>query len=193
RTPPAAAPRARSRATLPAAASPGPRPARPGRPPPAGPRSARYRGAARPGRPAPTAPIRARDAGSRRRAWSSGGVAAGAVEVAPVVPVPDDRLQVLPPHRAVRDRVLHDGAGDAARHVARPLVTTEIASAVDSVPLGDLTLARPSSVTPWRSSRKTVTTRLISSAPCGVSGKPIERPSSATRRATMSTSCSAEA
>ena len=75
---------------------------------------------------------------------------------------------------------------------ARPLVTTEIASAGDSVPLGDLTLDRPSSVTPWRSSRNTVTTRLISSAPGGVSGSPIERPSWATRRVTISTSCSAE-
>ncbi len=31
---------------------------------------------------------------------------------------------------------------------ARPLVITEIASAVDSVPDGDLILVRPSSVTP---------------------------------------------
>src|SRR5690348_289860 len=56
-----------------------------------------------------------RDALTWRR--SSGGVAAGAVEIAPVVPFPDDRLQILLPHRAVRDRVLHDGAGDAAGHV----------------------------------------------------------------------------
>lgn len=46
-------------------------------------------------------------------------------------------------------------------------MTTEIASAVDRVPLGDLTLVRPSPVTPSRSSRKTVTTRRISSRPSG--------------------------
>src|SRR5581483_5930896 len=48
---------------------------------------------------------------------SSGDVTAGAVEIAPLVPVPDDGLQVLLPHRAVRDRILHDGAGDAAGHI----------------------------------------------------------------------------
>ena len=42
-------------------------------------------------------------------------------------------------------------------------MTTEIASAVYIVPLGDLTLVLPSSVCPSRSSRKTVTTRRISS------------------------------
>ena len=46
---------------------------------------------------------------------------------------------------------------------ARPLVTTEIASAVDSVPVGVFRLVRPSAVTPSRSSRKIVTTRRISS------------------------------
>src|SRR6266566_9896892 len=50
----------------------------------------------------------------------AGDIAAGAVEVAPVVAVPDHRLQVLLPHRAVRDRILHDGAGDAASYVGRP-------------------------------------------------------------------------
>ena len=43
-------------------------------------------------------------------------------------------------------------------------MTTEIASAVESVPDGDLSFVRPSSVTPERSSRKIVTTRRISSS-----------------------------
>lgn len=50
---------------------------------------------------------------------------------------------------------------------ASPLVTTEMASAVDSVPLGDFSFVRPSAVMPSRSSRKTVTTRRISSMPSG--------------------------
>ena len=56
--------------------------------------------------------------------------------------------------------------------------------------MGDLSLVRPSSVTPPRSSRKTVTTRRISSAPRGAAGRSSERPSWSTRRATMSTSSS---
>ncbi len=47
--------------------------------------------------------------------------------------------------------------------MAMPLVTTEMASAADKVPLGDLSLVLPSSVTPLRSSRRIVTTRRISS------------------------------
>ena len=39
---------------------------------------------------------------------------------------------------------------------------------MESVPLGDLILERPSSVIPFRSSRKTVTTRLISSTASGI-------------------------
>ena len=73
---------------------------------------------------------------------------------------------------------------------AIPLVTTEIASAVDSVPLGDFNLVRPSSVSPLRSSRNTVTTRRISFTAGGRSGSSSALPSSATRRVTMSTSSS---
>ena len=58
------------------------------------------------------------------------------------------------------------------------------------MPLGDLSFVRPSSVSPLRSSRKTVTTRRISSTAGGTSGSSSARPSSATRRATMSTSSS---
>ncbi len=47
---------------------------------------------------------------------------------------------------------------------------TEIASAVDSVPLGTLSDVRSSTVVPLRSSRKIVTTRRISSAADGTSG-----------------------
>ncbi len=47
------------------------------------------------------------------------------------------------------------------------------------MPDGDLSLVRPSSVSPARSSRKTVTTRRISSAAAGTSGSSSERPSSA--------------
>ena len=53
---------------------------------------------------------------------------------------------------------------------AKPLVTTEIASAVDNEPLGTLRLTRPSSVEPLRSSRNTVTTRRISSSAGGTFG-----------------------
>jgi hypothetical protein len=73
------------------------------------------------------------------------------------------------------------------------LVTTEIASAVDSVPLGDFSFVRPSSVTPPRSSRKMVTTRRISSAPGASCGSSSARPSWDTRRATISTSSSTPA
>ncbi len=73
---------------------------------------------------------------------------------------------------------------------ASPPVTTEMASAVDRVPEGDLSLVRPSVVTPSRSSRKTVTTRRISSMPSGTAGRSSERPICSTRRATMSTSAS---
>ncbi|CAM5514562.1 hypothetical protein SMICM304S_08196 [Streptomyces microflavus] len=69
-------------------------------------------------------------------------------------------------------------------------MTTEIASAVESVPEGDLSLVRPSAVTPSRSSRKTVTTRRISESPCGAAGRSSERPIWSTRRETMSTSAS---
>ena len=77
--------------------------------------------------------------------------------------------------------------------MARPLVTTEIASAVDKVPDGDFRLVRPSSVAPWRSSRKTVTTRRISSRAPSAGGSWSAEPRSSTRRATMLTSSSAEA
>ena len=70
-------------------------------------------------------------------------------------------------------------------------MTTEIASAVDSVPVGCLRLVRPSSVTPSRSSRKIVTTRRISSAAVGTAGSASAAPSSPTRRATMAISSSA--
>ena len=76
---------------------------------------------------------------------------------------------------------------------ASPFVTTEIASAVDMVPLGDLSLVRPSAVTPARSSRNTVTTRRISTTAAGTGGSSSARPSDSTRRVTMSTSSSSEA
>ena len=50
-------------------------------------------------------------------------------------------------------------------------MTTEIASAVDSVPLGVFRLVRPSLVWPSRSSRKIVTTRRISSDAGGTAGR----------------------
>ncbi len=72
-------------------------------------------------------------------------------------------------------------------------MTTEIASAVERVLLGVFTFVRPSVVMPSRSSRKTVTTRRISCAPPGSSGRSSERPSWPTRRVTMSTSSSSVA
>ena len=48
--------------------------------------------------------------------------------------------------------------------MARPLFTTEIASAVLNVPLGAFNFVFPSLVAPCRSSRKMVTTRRISSS-----------------------------
>jgi hypothetical protein len=76
---------------------------------------------------------------------------------------------------------------------ASPLVTTEIASAVESVPDGDLSFVRPSAVAPERSSRNTVTTRRISSPASGSRGSSSAAPSSATRRATISTSACSSA
>jgi AcrR family transcriptional regulator len=49
----------------------------------------------------------------------AGRLPAGAVELAPVVAVPDHRLQVLLPDDPVGHRVLDDRPGDAARHVGR--------------------------------------------------------------------------
>ena len=76
-------------------------------------------------------------------------LAAGAVEVAPAVALLDDRLEVLLPDDAVLHRVLDDGADQAGGDVGgadvavaevrgerQPLVITEIASAVESVPDG---------------------------------------------------------
>ena len=76
---------------------------------------------------------------------------------------------------------------------AIPLVMTEIASAGDIVPVGDFSLVRWSAVIPDRSSRKIVTTRRISSRADGTSGSSSDRPSWATRRATISTSSSSVA
>ena len=129
---------------------------------------------------------------------------AGAIEVLPAVALLDHRLQIFEPDDAILHRVLDDGAGEAGREVvgvqlrrrrssaamARPLVTTEIASAVESVPLGDFSLVLPSAVTPLRSSRKTVTTRRISSSAGFSAGSSSARPSWATRRSTISTSSS---
>ena len=72
-------------------------------------------------------------------------------------------------------------------------MTTEIASAVDSVPVGTLRLVRWSAVIPERNSRNTVTTRLISSSAAGTSGSAKATPSSATRRLTIEISSSAVA
>jgi len=202
----AAAPRARSRARPPAARISGVRgPARPVRPPPADPRSARCRGRC----PAQGGPPTDRaDPGPWCRIPKNGGAdgashsgrrrsrqGAGRSHSSSSA-VPDDRLQVLLPHRAVRDRILHDGAGDTAglcrpaaatpspkcAASARPLVTTEIASAADSVPLGDFEPwpGRPS-VTPWRrlaedGDHPPDLVGPVAACPAG----PIERPSWAT-------------
>ena len=69
-----------------------------------------------------------------------------------------------------------------------PLLTTEIASAVDSVPLGLLSLVLPSSVWPLRSSRKICTTRLTSRSAGGSAGRSSARPISATRLTTIDSS-----
>lgn len=75
---------------------------------------------------------------------------------------------------------------------AMPLLTTEMASAVLRVAVGDLSLVLPSSVMPLRSSRKMVTTRRISSR-AGVSpGSSRARPRLVTRRWTMSISSAIE-
>ena len=65
-----------------------------------------------------------------------------------------------------------------------------MASAVDSVEDGDLMVVRPSSVTPLRSSRNTVTTRRISSSASSSAGSSRAAPSWATRWRTMATSSS---
>ena len=71
-----------------------------------------------------------------------------------------------------------------------PLVITEIASALESDPDGDLSFVRPSAVTPYRSSRKTVTTRRISSSAEEPAGSSSEEASVATAAATIATSSS---
>ena len=141
---------------------------------------------------APTGPSRVRGGGCRagaaagtRRAGPSGELAAGVVEVAPPVAVAHHPLEVLAPgdrrraagrarrRRRCRRRRRSGRSVPSPKWAARarPLVTTEIASAVDSVPVGVLRLVRPSAVTPSRSSRKIVTTRRISSAAAGTVGQ----------------------
>ena len=70
-------------------------------------------------------------------------------------------------------------------------MTTLIASAVESVPDGDLSFVRPSSVTPARSSRKIVTTRRISSSARVAGGSSSVAPTASRRSRTISTSSSA--
>ena len=73
-----------------------------------------------------------------------------------------------------------------------PLVTTLMASAGDSVPLGDLSFDLPSSVLPSRSSRNTVTMRRISASAGTSAGNSSDRPIESTRICTMDTSSSSE-
>ncbi len=63
-----------------------------------------------------------------------------------------------------------------------------MASAVESVPDGDLSLVRPSTVWPDRSSRNTVTTRRISCSAAGICGSSSAALSWATRWVTISIS-----
>ena len=74
--------------------------------------------------------------------------------------------------------------------MARPLFTTEIASAVLNVPLGAFNFVFPSLVAPCRSSRKMVTTRRISSSAGFSAGSCITFSKLSTRRRTMSISSS---
>jgi hypothetical protein len=139
--------------------------------------------------------------GYRRR--SSRDLAAGRVELRPASRSRATTSRYSLQGHAIRDRVLDDRAHDAGRDVGRsevaiaevsgqciPLVITEIASAVESEPDGDLSLVRPSAVRPDRSSRKTVTTRRISSTAAGTCGSSRDEERSATRVVTMFTSSS---
>src|SRR5258707_12679983 len=63
-----------------------------------------------------------------------------------------------------------------------PLVSTLIASAVDSVPVGVFSVVRPSSVSPERSSLKICTTRRTSARAGGSAGSCSALPSSAKLR-----------
>ena len=74
-----------------------------------------------------------------------------------------------------------------------PLLTTLIASAVDSVPVGDFSFDLPSSVLPSRSSRNTVTMRRISARAGGSAGRSSARPIDSTRICTIETSSSSVA
>ena len=67
---------------------------------------------------------------------------------------------------------------------------TEIASAVDSVDVGDLICVLPSSVLPLRSSRKICTMRRTSFSAGGSAGSCSARPISPTRLTTIATSSS---
>ncbi|MNS90953.1 hypothetical protein D3C72_1250250 [compost metagenome] len=71
---------------------------------------------------------------------------------------------------------------------AMPLLMTEMASAVESVEVGDLMRVLPSSVWPLRSSRKICTTRRTSCSAGGSAGSASARPSSPTRLTTICTS-----
>ena len=75
-----------------------------------------------------------------------------------------------------------------------PLLMTEMASAVDSVELGDFRrTVLPSSVWPFLSSRKICTTRRTSCSAGGSAGSCSARPCSVTRLVTICTSSSCEA
>ena len=74
-----------------------------------------------------------------------------------------------------------------------PLLSTEMASAVLIVPVGDLSLVLPSSVCPFRSSRKICTTRRTSCIAGGSAGSSSARPISETRLDTMLISSSSVA
>ena len=100
-----------------------------------------------------------------------------AIQILPAIALLDDRLQVFLPDDAVLHGVFDDGATrpaatSLARNVpspkwaarATPLLMTLIASAVLRVPLDCLSFVLPSLVFPSRNSRKTVTTRRISSS-----------------------------
>ena len=97
------------------------------------------------------------------------------------------------PRRSGRPRGPRATATPSPKWVASasPLVTTLIASAVESVPDGDLIFVRPSSVTPARSSRKIVTTRRISSSAEVAGGSSSVAPTASRRSRTISTSSSA--
>ena len=184
---------------------------RPARRPPAAPRSARRPAPARSSAARTARAEPARDAGRRESSWSpvarrppSARGTPGTGRASPRAPgrrLPGTRSRPTPSV----DRVLDHGADQPGRDVGRPaarpspkcaasvmpLVSTLIASAVDSVPVGTLSVVRPSAVTPSAARGTPGPPGVPPPAPAARPAAAAPGPARATRRLTISISTSA--